>query len=124
LKGYFDEYLQSEFKNSSGKTIYAPFSRVSLSSLSDRRLGVAIDRLSMDGIINSQLAIDTLLDMDQVIGMDFEMGTEVELILIRSGNLRRRKLDIIFISRRFDGVAVFTRDGELPVPSPHFLQAK
>jgi len=85
LKNYFDEYLQSEFKNSSGKTIYAPFSHVSLSSLSDRRLGAAIDRVSMDGIINSQSAIDTLLDMDQVIGMDFETGPDVELILIRSG---------------------------------------
>eukprot|EP00979_Chaetoceros_neogracilis_P012186 scaffold3156_cov268-Chaetoceros_neogracile.AAC.17 len=123
VKDYFDEYLRSEFDNASGKTIYAPFSHVSLSSLSDRRrrLDESIDRVQMDGIVNFQSVIDPMLD----IGMDSqEMDMEFEMIPIRSGNLRRRKLDIVFISRRYDGVSVFTRDGDLPVPSTNFLQAK
>lgn len=118
LKDYFDEYLQTEFDNANGKTIYAPFSHVSLSSLSGRRLSDQSDRVQMDGVINSKSAIDSLLDADQAFDMD------QQLVPIRPGNLRRRKLDIVFISRRYDGVAVFTRDGELPVPSPNFLQAK
>mmetsp|Transcript_25010 Transcript_25010/g.37032 ORF Transcript_25010/g.37032 Transcript_25010/m.37032 type:complete len:511 (-) Transcript_25010:351-1883(-) len=124
LKDYFDEYLQTEFDNANGKTIYAPFSSVSLSSLSGRRLSDQSDRVQMDGIINSKSAIDSLLDEDQSFDMDLQTEMDVDLIPIRSGNLRRRKLDIVYISRRYDGVAVFTRDGELPVPSPNFLQAK
>jgi len=124
LKDYFDEYLQTEFDNANGKTIYAPFSHVSLSSLSGRRLSDQSDRVQMDGIINSKSPIDSLLDADQASDMDLQTDMDVDLVPIRPGNLRRRKLDIVFISRRYDGVAVFTRDGELPVPSPNFLQAK
>jgi hypothetical protein len=113
LKEYFDEYLRDQFGNADGKTIYAPFSHVSLSSINRRRLLQSHDH-----------------PLDHVLGNEFDNSestldlTDLDIIFIRSGNLRKRNLEVVAMSKRYDGVAVFTRDGDLPIPSSNFLQAK
>jgi len=117
LKEYFDEYLTNEFDNSNGNaaTIYAPFSHVSLSSIARRNRRFLADdsdtttdtgRIPMDGIFNTEDA--SLLD----------------IVPVPSGNLRKRHTEILAISKIYNGVGVFIRDGDLPIPSSNYLQAK
>lgn len=113
LKQYFDEYLRNEFENANGRTIYAPFSHVSLSSIGRRRLH-PVDELPMDSILDERWEkVETTLN-----------SAEMDIMIVRPGNLRKRNLEVVAISKRYDGVAVFTRDGDLPIPSSNFLQAK
>lgn len=113
LKEYFDEYLRNEFDNADGRTIYAPFSHVSLSTINRRRLQESHDHT-----------------VDRVLGNEFMNSeptpelSDLEFVFIRSGHLRKRNLNVVGLSKRYDGVAVFTRDGDLPIPSSNFLQAK
>jgi hypothetical protein len=98
LKEYFDEYLQKEFNNANTQNLYAPFSHVSLSSIDRRRLQGA--------------------DQKQ------EHDASFDIVTIRTGNVRKRHAEIYATYHNFDGVGVFTRDGDLPIPSSNYLQAK
>lgn len=113
LKQYFDEYLRSEFDNADGKTIYAPFSHVSLSSINRRRLQQSQDHPANRLLDNELMKSESTLEL-----------SDLDIIFIRSGNLRKRNLEVVAMSKKYDGVAVFTRDGDLPIPSSNFLQAK
>jgi hypothetical protein len=86
---------------------------VSLSSIGRRKLLQTEkwpdDRMLLEGFINSKSAFDS---------------TDLDVIPVRSGYLRKRHMEVVAISKRYDGVAVFTRDGDLPIPSSNYLQAK
>lgn len=120
LKTYFDDFLNKEFDNANGKTIYAPFSHVSLSSIGMKRrrnLVEGVDIVEMDGIFNSPAILDSVED-------SVHLESELDIVPVRSGNLRKRNMSIVVMNRRYDGVAVFTRDGDLPIPSANYVQAK
>ena len=111
LKEYFDDYLDNEFNNLNGKTIYAPFSHVSLSPIERRRL---------------LLGDDASVDADE---FNMSMSTSpsdhsIQISPVRSGNLRKRYTEMIATYNRYDGVAIYTRDGDLPIPSSNYLQVK
>ena len=97
LKTYFDDYMEIEFENS----LYAPFNYVSLTG-TDRRL------LKEHGEVET----------------DFETTNDMHITPVRSSNLRKRRVEVFNVSKRYDGVAVFSRDGDLQVPSSNFLQSK
>lgn len=116
LKEYFDESFKRDFdaQNASGGVIYAPFSHVSLSSLSRRQLQP--DAESQD--TNSRFL------MDGVVYGNIEPELEMELIPVKRGNLRSRRAELYLMTKTYDGVAVFDRDGDRDVPTPNYLQAK
>lgn len=117
LKEYFNESFKRDFdeQNASGGVTYAPFSHVSLSSLSRRQLQSEMDTHDK----NSRFLMDSI-----VYGEHVEPEFEVELIPVKNGNLRTRRAELYLMTKTYDGVAVFERDGEREVPTPNFVQAK
>lgn len=94
LQEYFDDFLAVEFQDS----FYAPFSYVSLSGINRRMLVEKTNAYE-----NSKLQIES----------------------VRTSNLRKRRGgQVINVSKMYDGVAVFTRDGDLRIPSENYVQSK
>lgn len=82
-----------------------------------RNLVEGVETVEMDGIFNSPAILDSIED-------SVHLESELDIVPVRSGNLRKRNMSIVVMNRRYDGVAVFTRDGDLPIPSANYVQAK
>lgn len=96
LKKYFDDYMKAEFENS----LYAPFNYVHLSGINRRKTEEVLTKEAQ------------------------EMAEEMQIIPTQSSNLRKRRGEVFNVSKRYNGVAVFTRDGDLEVPSTNVIQSK
>lgn len=103
---YFNEYLKNEFSGS----LYAPFSNVALTGIDRRKLEIQIEPESVE--FNYRKS-----------GQD-NSNSPLNIASVKSGNLRTRRGEVFNISKRYDGVAVFTRDGDLPIPPTNYLQSK
>ncbi len=116
LKTYFDEYMEAEFENS----LYAPFSYVSLTGMDRlRRLEDSAATASLVELQENSNPDTSLFQSDQ--HLDFQITP------IKTSNLRpkqTRNLEVFNVSKRYDGVAVFTKDGDLPIPSANYFQSK
>eukprot|EP00551_Chaetoceros_affinis_P013991 CAMPEP_0203695580 /NCGR_PEP_ID=MMETSP0091-20130426/7010_1 /ASSEMBLY_ACC=CAM_ASM_001089 /TAXON_ID=426623 /ORGANISM="Chaetoceros affinis, Strain CCMP159" /LENGTH=376 /DNA_ID=CAMNT_0050567167 /DNA_START=355 /DNA_END=1485 /DNA_ORIENTATION=+ len=77
-------------------SFYAPFAYVSLTGTDRRRL----EFNSLD-----------------------ETSESLKIVPVRDGNLRKRRGEVFNVSKKYDGVAVFTRDGDLPIPPSNTLQS-
>ncbi len=97
LKFYFDDYMGSEFQN----TLFTPFNYVAIQG-TDRRF------------LKEQSEVET----------DFHEINDLAIIPQKTSNLRNRRGEVFNVSKRYDGVAVFSRDGDLPIPSSNLLQSK
>jgi hypothetical protein len=97
METYFTNYMTAEFSN----TVYAPFQYISLTEM---------DRRMLLQNINSETETNTM--------------NELQIIPVRDGNLRKRRGEVFNVSKRYDGVAVFTRDGDLAIPSSNIVQSK
>ncbi len=109
LRDYFNNFMEIEFNNS----FYAPFGYVSLTGTDRRRLEFSNDEIiakKQDGDRASTLILD-------------ETNDSLDIVQVRSGNLRKRRGEVFNVSKKYDGVAVFTRDGDLPIPSTNVLQS-
>lgn len=96
LKNYFDNYLEEAFRDS----LYAPFRDVVLTGI-DRRMLAGVSN-EVDAFVENTFSIEP----------------------IRTSSLRKRRGAVFNVSKKFDGVAVFTRDGDMPIPSSNVLQSK
>lgn len=109
LRDYFNNYMRTEFNNS----FYAPFGSVSLTGTDRRRLEFSDNKINTKWQAGER-ASSMILD---------ETNESLEIIPVRSGNLRKRRGEVFNVSKKYDGVAVFTRDGDLPIPSTNVLQS-
>jgi len=111
LKLYFNNFFEAEFDNS----LYATFSHVSLTGIDRRQLGISIDE--------NPETMWTEAEGSHSNKDDNEIDT-VTLIPVRNGYLRRRRNEVYKISKNYDGVAVFMRDGQSTIPSENSFQSK
>ncbi len=133
LEEYFDDHLSNSFSDlaNNNEKLWAPFSHVSLSDMRRRRRRLLEDA---DGIeIDEDMENESLLDMEGVfnnespLDMDMHMAQPKEQIItlnrVKSGNLRRRNEKTTYlVAEQYSGVAIFNKDGDLPIPSNNELQ--
>ena len=116
LEQYFNSFftkVYTQASNPSTSTLYAPFSHVVFNSIDGNR------RLQLDGVFDYESEIETM-DMNP---FSFRIEEPIAVESTFSNNLRRRTQTITLTSS-YQGVAVFTRDGGLPIPEANNVQAK
>ncbi len=132
LEEYFDDYLSKGFSDlaNNNEKLWAPFSHVSLSDMRRRRrrlLDNGIDNdedwdADLEGVFNNESPLDIDMDMVQPMGTSRKQET-ITLNRVKSGNLRRRNEKTTYlVAEQYSGVAIFNKDGDLPIPSNNELQ--
>lgn len=113
LEQYFNDFFTNAYDPANSSTLYAPFSHVVFNSIDGKR------RLDMDGIFDYKSEMESM-DMDPLSRIEEPVAIESAI----SKSFLRRRTETMTLTSSYQGVAVFTRDGGLPIPEANNIQAK
>lgn len=114
LEDYFNAFFKNAYDPENSSTLYSPFSHVVFNSIDGNR------RLQLDGMFDYDSEMERL-DMDPITS---RMEEITGLRTKDSQSFLRRRTETITLTSSYQGVAVFTRDGGLPIPEANNVQAK